>query len=184
MRDEFPEVYAQLLPVPWSLDFLEGLTSGSNRKVCWRCSETQHRPPNCPHEHVWQASVARRCLQHKGCPFCSGHCVCPCDSIAEKADKLMPFWHFDRNTEVGPEQVGIGNQQKVWWRHICPTTGEEHEWQATVSTVHKAFMQDDRLERGGHRLYGYIPCPICWKRAVKELLTEANKQTRKRLPAT
>ena len=85
VKDEFPEVYAQLLPVPWSLDFLEGLTSGSRRKVWWRCTETQNRPPNCPHEHVWQATVQSRCLQATGCPFCSGRCVCPCDSIAEKA---------------------------------------------------------------------------------------------------
>ena len=109
VKDEFPEVYAQLLPVPWRLASLEGLTSGSRKKVWWRCTKVQNRPPHCPHEHVWQASVQSRCLRARGCPFCSGLRVCPCDSIAEKADKLMPFWHYDRNTEVGPEQVGIGS---------------------------------------------------------------------------
>ena len=107
LKDEFSEVYAQLLPVPWSMDFLEGLTSGSKRKVWWRCTETQNRPPNCQHEHIWQARVQDRCLHATGCPFCSGCCVCPCDSVAEKAQGLLEFWHFDRNMEVSPERVGI-----------------------------------------------------------------------------
>ena len=151
LKDEFPEVYAQLLPVPWRLNFLERLTSGSHQKVWWRCTETQNRPPNCPHEHIWQAPVKRRCLQASGCPFCSGLCVCPCDSIAEKVQGMLEFWHFDRNMEVSPEQVGTYSQRKVWWRHSCPTTGEEHEWQANVSAFHKTYMQDDRLRRGEYR---------------------------------
>ena len=38
MKDEFPEVYAQLLPVPWNFDqnschdFLDGLTCGSPKR--------------------------------------------------------------------------------------------------------------------------------------------------------
>ena len=64
---------------------------------------------------------------------------------------MLDFWHFDRNMEVSPEQVGICSHRKVWWRHICPTTGEEHEWQATVSNIYKAYMQDERLGRGEHR---------------------------------
>ena len=104
--------------------------------------------------------------------------MCPCNSIAEKASSLLAFWHFDRNMDVSPEQMGIGSHQKVWWRHICPTTGEEHEWQATVSSIHTVYMQDEKLGRGGHRIYGYMPCPICWKRAGLEML--ANRHTRKR----
>ena len=184
VESEFPEIYAQLLPVPWSLEFLKGLTSGSTRKLWWRCTETQNRPPNCPHEHIWQTTVQKRCLEATGCPFCSGRCVCPCDSMAEKASGMLVFWHFDRNMEVSPEQVGIYSQRKIWWRHTCPTTGDEHEWQATVCDTYKAFTQYERLGRGEHRIYGYIPCPICWKCARKELLTKANRHTRKRLSAT
>ena len=76
---------------------------------------------------------------------------------------MLAFWHFDRNMEVSPEQVGIYSNRKFWWRHICPTTGEEHEWQATITNTYTAHMQDERLGREGHR----IPCPICWKRAGK-----------------
>ena len=180
VKDEFPEVYAQLLPVPWRLDFLEGLTSGSHQKVWWRCTETQNRSPNCPHEHVWQAKVQNRCLGASGCPFCSGLRVCPCESIAEKAQGMLVFWHFDRNMDVSPEQVGFHSHRKVWWRHICVTTGEEHEWQAKVNSLFKAYMQHERLGRG----VPHIPCPVCWKGARKERLKEANKQTHKRLPAT
>ena len=163
VKDEFPEVYAQLIPVPWSLDFLEGLTSGSRKKVWWRCTEIQNRPPNCSHEHVWQATVPSRCLLSRGCPFCSGRCVCPCDSIAGKASGMLDLWHFDKNTEVSPEQVRVHSHRKVWWRHICPTTGEEHEWQATVSHIYMAHLQDTSLRRGQH----HIPCPVCWNGARK-----------------
>ena len=181
VKNEFPEVYAQLLPVPWSLDFLEGLTSGSKRKVWWRCTETQHRPPKCSHEHIWQSSVQTRCLRSSGCPFCSGQCVCPCDSIAGKAQGMLGFWHFEKNTEMSPERVGIHSHRKVWWRHICPTTREEHEWQAVVSDTYKAYMLDERLGgRGEHR----IPCPICSKRIWKERIREGNQQIRKGLSAT
>ena len=94
---------------------------------------------------------------------------------------MLEFWHFDRNTEVSPEQLGIYSRQKVWWQHICPTTVEEHEWQATVNDTYKAYMQDERLGRGKNRIYGYTPCPICWKRARLENSKEANKHNRKRL---
>ena len=125
LKDEFPEVYAQIHPIPWSPGFLEGLTSGSNRKLWWRYTETQNRPPGCPHEHVWQASVLNRCLRASGCPFSSGRCVCPCDSIAEKAQGVLAFWHFARNTELSPEQVGIYSHQKVWWRRRGGTSVQQ-----------------------------------------------------------
>ena len=92
---------------------------------------------------------------------------------------MLVFWHFDRNMEVSPEQVGIFSNRKFWWRHICPTTGEEHEWQAVVSGTYKAYMQDERLGKGGY----CIPCPICWKHARKQLSIDA-KQARKSLSAT
>ena len=179
LKDEFPEIYAQIHPIPWSLEFLEGLTSGSNRKIWWRCTETQNRPPDCLHEHVWEAKVSQRCHHKTGCPFCFGRCVCPCNSIAEKASGMLVFWHFNRNMEVSPERVGIYSNQKFWWRHICLTTGEEHEWQATVCGTYRAYMRDERLGRGGHR----IPCPICRKCARKQPSIDA-KQARKSLSAT
>ena len=79
---------------------------------------------------------------------------------------MLEFWHFDRNMDVSPEQVGICSSKKVWWRHICPTTGEEHEWQAIVYSVLKAhnFVQDERLGQGEYR----IPCPICKKHARRK----------------
>ena len=81
---------------------------------------------------------------------------------------MLELWHFVRNMDVSPEQVGIQSHQKVWWRHICPTSGEEHEWQAKVYAVYKAYMQDEGLGRGEHR----IPCPKCGKSARKEPLHE------------
>ena len=93
---------------------------------------------------------------------------------------MLELWHFDRNMEVSPEQVGLYSHRKVWWQHSCPTSGEEHEWQANVFAVYKTYMQDDRLRGGEYR----IPCPICYKRARNKRLIEANRHTRKRLSAT
>ena len=58
---------------------------------------------------------------------------------------MLVFWHFDRNMEVSPEEVGIYSKRKVWWRHVCPTIGKEHEWQATVGHTyicHTCNMRD------------------------------------------
>ena len=52
---------------------------------------------------------------------------------------MLAFWHFARNTELSPEQVGIYSHRKVWWRHICPLMEEEHEWQAPVCETYKAY---------------------------------------------
>jgi hypothetical protein len=52
--------------------------------------------------------------------------------------------HHDRNMEVSPEQVGTCSSKKVWWRHTCPKTGEEHEWQTKVHAVYKTYMSEGK----------------------------------------
>ena len=162
LRFEFPEIYAQLQVVPWRLEFLQGLTSGSKRRFWWRCTADDNRPAGCTCEHVWQTMVQNRC-HGKGCPFCSGIQVCLCTSVAKKAPGMLEFWHFERNVKVSPQQIGMWSYRKVWWRHICATTGEEHEWQAIISSVSTAYMSRGRA-----------PCPICSGRMRRDKLVKVN----------
>ena len=139
---EFPEIYAQLRVVPWSLEFLEGLTSGSKRRFWWRCTADDNRPAGCTCEHIWQATVHNRCIvRGTGCPYCSGHKVCFCISLAKKAPGMLDFWHFERNLKVSPQQMGMYSHRKVWWRHICPITGEEQAWQAIICKVSITYIR-------------------------------------------
>ena len=161
---ECPEIYAQLLVVPWSLEFLEGLTSGSIRRFWWRCTADDNRPAGCTCEHIWQANVYNRCnVRGTGCPYCSGHKVCFCTSVAKKVPGVLEFWHFERNVKVSPQQMGMCSYRKVWWRHICSTTGEEHEWQAAISSGCRAYMSKGRAL-----------CPICNGRMRTDKLVKAN----------
>ena len=81
---------------------------------------------------------------------------------------MLDFWHFERNLKVSPQQMGMYSNRKVWWRHICPMTGEEHAWQAMISKVSEAYISKARA-----------PCPICNDRTRRERLVKANKQSRK-----
>ena len=60
--------------------------------------------------------------------------------VAEKKEKqyvsdnaqLMEEWNWERNTDVDPSKLTLGNKKKVWWK--CP---KGHEWQSAVSNRNK-----------------------------------------------
>ena len=174
MKDEFPEVYTQLHPTlnaDVDLQFAEHVTFGSARKLWWLCPADHNRPAGCTHEHAWQATVFNRCGRNSsGCPFCSGLLVCPCNSMATKVPSVVAFWHFDKNTRVDPQEVGPSSKKRVWWHHTCPTTGEEHEWQANVGAFVCRYM-----------VLKAAPCPACAKRANKERLAASGVPNKTRL---
>ena len=72
--------------------------------------------------------------------------------MAEKKEKryvsdnaqLMTEWNWEKNTEVAPSQLTLGNNKKAWWK--C---SKGHEWQASI----------------GSRNYG-SGCPYCSGRFV------------------
>lgn len=155
MKDECPAVFAQLHPtLNGDLSFAQTITCGSNRVLWWLCTEEAHRPAGCPHEHAWQAYAMRRCDKRtpNGCPFCTERQVCPCNSIACKHPSLLRFWHHSRNEGISPDTVPIFSKTKRWWQHVDPASDEVHEWQATVSSVVRRY-----IEYGMTRM----PCPIC-----------------------
>lgn len=96
---------------------------GSNLKVWWRCRVDPR--------HQWQAVVARRSTDGRGCPVCAGRAVGPRgeNSLAQEAPSVARQWHPVKNGTLHPRDVLAGSQQRVWWK--CPK-GPDHQWQATV----------------------------------------------------
>lgn len=114
----------------------QDLTSGTYRKVWWRCQ----------YGHEWKASVASRTRSGSGCPYCVGKRV-----VSGETDLLTRYpliaaqWHPDRNGKLLPSQVSAYSNRKVWWR--CPLG---HDYQAMVGS---------RTNQGSG-------CPVCAGRKV------------------
>ena len=115
LRDELPDVYAELHPTKHSGIDSETLTCGSPRKVWWLCRSDGSRPEGCEHEHAWEAQVHSRCskLRPAGCPFCSGERVCPCKSFAMLHPDLLQYWDSNHAGALDPCWVGAQSNRKV-----------------------------------------------------------------------
>lgn len=99
LKDEFPDVYAELHPTKNAGFDIEKLTCGSHKRVWWLCQSRHSRPEGCRHEHEWETCVQDRCRLRgpAGCPFCDGSRVCPCKSLAELQPTLLQYWDAAAN---------------------------------------------------------------------------------------
>ena len=161
VKDEFPDVYAQLHPTKNSGIDIEKLTCGSNKRVWWLCCSDESRPEGCQHEHAWETQVRKRCAKPllTGCPFCSRQRICPCNSLAILHPDLLQFWDIGKNVDpsgepVDPSWLGVYSNRKVWWRHEC-SEGRVYHWAAPIGIVATRFMARGR-----------VPCPRC-ARAIR-----------------
>ena len=148
--DEHPELVKQLHPTKNAHIDLDKVTSGSSKKAVWVCTECQDDPPGCPHPREWEATIQSRTSQGVGCPYCSGHKVCPCKSLARLVPAVAVQWHPTKNRDNRPDQFAQFSSQSVWWQHTCKHTKEVHEWQAHISDRVVAW-QKMRL----------LSCPLC-----------------------
>ena len=156
LRDELPDIYAELHPTRNSGINSEKLTCGSSKKVWWLCRTDDSRPVGCQHEHAWEARILDRCAKQvpKGCPFCSGLRVCPCNSLARLHPDLLQYWDTGKNVDpsgepLDPFWLGARSNRKVWWRHEC-AEGRVHHWTARIANVVKHF-----------KVRGRVFCPGC-----------------------
>lgn len=92
------------------------VTSGSARKVHWKCSL----------DHTWEANIANRVRGSK-CPYCSHRKVLTgYNDLAHERPDLLTDWDYKKN-EVNPAKIMPSSNTKVWWRcHVCG-----HSWEAT-----------------------------------------------------
>ena len=103
----------------------ETVPAGSNFYAAWRCDIGCKHCGEPPH---WHASAASRCVRGCGCPFCSGHRICRCQSLAAEYLPLMKEWDWDGNKGIDPFTVGCHSSKKVSW--MCPEHGA---WIARVA---------------------------------------------------
>ncbi len=120
--DEHPELVAQ-----WDYDKNQGIspdefTSGSGKKVWWRCDKG----------HEWQTAIYNR-SKGSSCPYCSGNqLLIGYNDLATVNPEVAAQWHPIKNGDLTPKMITARNSKKVWW--ICD---KGHEWQATPSNRSK-----------------------------------------------
>lgn len=120
----------------WDYDMNAGIypddyTSGSEKKVWWRCSKCDHR---------WEAKIYSR-TEGRGCPRCGRKRVKPgVNDLATLSHSLAAEWDDVANYPLRSTDVTGGANDVVWWR--C---GLGHRWQNSVN----------------HRFNGGQNCPYC-----------------------
>jgi hypothetical protein len=97
----------------------DAITSGSQRKVWWRCDQG----------HEWMGLPYDRAKRGSGCPYCRGKRILPGMDLESLYPHLAGQWHPKRNGELSPEDVLPGSHRSVWWK--C---SKGHEWQATIKS--------------------------------------------------
>ncbi|MED3832373.1 zinc-ribbon domain-containing protein [Peribacillus frigoritolerans] len=95
----------------------EQVTAASHKKVWWRCDKG----------HEWEATVDKRHLMGRGCPYCSGNKITSENCLSKINRELAAQWHPTRNGELKSSDVKPNSGKKVWW--LC---GKGHEWEAMI----------------------------------------------------
>ena len=83
------------------------VTSGSGKKVWWKCDEEE--------DHEWCAQISSR-TQGRGCPMCSGNIVVGSNSLGSTHPELVKEWHPEMNRKLTPFDVISGSNKKIWWK--------------------------------------------------------------------
>jgi Probable Zinc-ribbon domain len=123
------------------------VTTGSDRKVWWRCLKRAR--------HVWDAPIANR-VRGTGCPRCLGIAPIPQRTIAHLAPRIAAQWHPTKNGNLTPNDVLLHSRRRVWWH--C-SKGPDHEWQSTP----------------GWRFAAKTRCPFCARRRFSITISLAAK---------
>lgn len=113
-----PELAAQWHPTKNTNLSPADVTTGSSKKVWWKC-------PAGP-DHEWMTTPAVR--KYAGCPFCSGLRVTQESSLLVRSPQLAKQWHPTKNAPLTPAHVAVRSSTKVWWQCSLET---EHSWEAT-----------------------------------------------------
>ena len=89
--------------------FADVITIGSRQKANFVCDECPKSQP-----HTWTARV-ESVFRGRGCPCCSGHKVCTCNSLQTLRPGLAAEWCYALN-EGTPDDYTARSNTEVWWQ--------------------------------------------------------------------
>lgn len=151
---DYPELVAEWHPTLNGDLRPEDITSGSGRKVWWKCYDGKWPDGSFADDHEWEASVSKR-VAGIGCPCCSvpAKKVVPSNCLMATHPHIAEQWHPTKNGFLKPTEVLAGCNSKVWWKCYdgkWPNgdPADDHEWEACVNS----------------RTYGGNGCPCCRRR--------------------
>lgn len=87
------------------------VTSHSNKMVWWKCKMCGQS---------WEARIAGRTTNHRGCPICAGRKVIPgVNDLASVNPTLSDEWDNEKNN-LSPSEITASSGKKAWWKcKIC-----------------------------------------------------------------
>lgn len=90
------------------------LTSGSNKKVWWKCDDTDH--PS------YLAKPNDKIGRNTKCPYCTNKKVCITNNIQDNHIEILEEWDYNKNSE-NPLHIVSTSGKKVWWKCL---TNDKH----------------------------------------------------------
>jgi hypothetical protein len=96
------------------------VSAKSRLVVWWMCGAA--RP------HVWQAAISARASANSECPSCAASRK---KLLLDHYPALARQFHPTKNRPLALEQVGIGTEQRIWWR--C-ADDPSHVWEALIAS--------------------------------------------------
>ena len=86
------------------------LRCNSNKHAHWICSKCPRGQP-----HKWLARIDK-VYRGTGCPRCSRHQACVCNSLQSLHPELALEWDHDKN-KSSPADFTAQSSKKVWWKN-------------------------------------------------------------------
>ena len=138
LSEEKPEVAAQ-----WHPTKNEGLTpdqvSSNTYKKVWWLLRYDDEQTGRHFDFEWQEYIRNRAMLGYGCPYLSGHAVCPgFNDLATLYPEVAKEWHPIKNGDLTPDLVTAKSAQSVWWYlpFDDPRTGKHYdfEWKSKIKS--------------------------------------------------
>ncbi len=135
LKDEYPEIHAELKPDLNPTINVDEIAAHSNRRVNWKCGKHIPIVASCK-GHIWPAAVCDRTGgSETGCRFCAGRQICDCypeKKMGSRKDLMAEFDRKKNHRVRNPENLPIGSNTKYWWICQAHKSCKMHSWPAPL----------------------------------------------------
>ena len=141
LAETHPEIAEQLHPTKNGDLTPNDFTSGSGKKVWWKCDKAD--------DHEWFTSPNSRHINDGkfiGCPYCINRMPSSTNNLSILFPEISNELHPSKNGNIVASNLLPGSHKKMWWK--CDK-GDDHVWSASIVK---------RINGTG--------CPICSGRKV------------------